>query len=68
MEEEAHELKHFVIQNTFNETPRSTYALVTFHVRTDDEQYYGDQDPAAIITLIHVPDRYCNAPATTLCQ
>lgn len=65
-EEGIHESKSFLAQNIFSDKPRSTYALVAVHVRTDEE--CQDQDPAAIITLIHLPDRYCNAPATILTQ
>lgn len=65
-EEGTHESKTFLAQNLFGDKPRSTYALVAVHVRTDEE--YQDQDPAAIITLIHLPDLFCNAPATILTQ
>jgi hypothetical protein len=66
-EEEIHELKPFSIKGALDCIPRTTYALVAFHIRTDAE-YMNDGDPTALITLIHIPDRYCNAPATTLCQ
>ncbi|EFX84851.1 hypothetical protein DAPPUDRAFT_222756 [Daphnia pulex] len=66
-EEEIHELKPFSIKGALDCIPRTTYALVAFHIRTDAESM-NDGDPTALITLIHIPDRYCNAPATTLCQ
>ncbi|KAI9551007.1 hypothetical protein GHT06_005693 [Daphnia sinensis] len=65
--EDIHLSKPFLIQSPISQWPRLTYAFVTFHIRTDVERI-GDEEPAAIITIIHIPDRYCNAPATTLCQ
>lgn len=36
-------------------------------MRTDEDSL-SDEDPAAIISLIHLPDRFCQAPPATLCQ
>ncbi|KAK4003973.1 Uncharacterized protein APZ42_032438 [Daphnia magna] len=65
--EDVHLSKPFLIQCPISQLPRLTYAFVTFHIRTDVE-CIRDEEPAAIITILHIPDRYCNAPATTLCQ
>lgn len=45
---------------------RVNYALVTYHLRIDEE--YDSQEPVAVITVIHLPDDFCNSPAVTLSQ
>lgn len=66
--EGTHDSKTFAVTiHTLNHIqPRSSYALVALHISLDDG--CSHDDPAAMFTLIHLPDQYCKLPPTTLNQ
>ena len=66
--EELASANSFTIKSpSYKDSLSSTYALVTIQLRVDDQDC-DNQDPAALITLVHLPDQYCKSPPTILHQ
>jgi len=65
-QEEAHDQKSISLACPTSDHLRVTYALVTCHLRIDEE--CDNQEPVAVITVIHLPDDFCRSPAVTLSQ
>jgi len=65
-QEEIHSQKSILLTCPTSDRLRMSYALVAYQLKTDEQ--CDNHEPIAVISVIHLPDDFCNSPAVMLSQ